>query len=97
MDNHQKQPLPNATTVLVLGICSIVIPFGGLILGIIGITLSAKGRKMNSENPGLYEGYGLLNAGWIMSIIGTVFGGITALYFLSCFTLIYTLLSPFSW
>ena len=49
MDNYQKQPLPNATTVLVLGICSIVIPFGGLILGIIGITLSAKGRKMHSR------------------------------------------------
>ena len=87
MSNQQKQPLPNATAVLVLGICSIVVPFAGLILGIVGLTLSAKGRKMHSDNPELYEGYGLLNAGWIMSIIGTALGGIWVVNIVSCTTL----------
>ncbi len=79
-----KQTLPNATAVLVLGICSIVFGcfFVGLVLGIIGLTLSGKGRKMYKENPELYEGYGMLNAGWIMSIIGTILAGVYTLYWL---------------
>ncbi len=78
----EKQPLPNATAVLVLGICSIVFGcvFVGLILGIIGIVLSGKGRKLYKESPELYEGYGSLNAGYIMSIIGTVLGGLYIVY-----------------
>lgn len=78
----EKQPLPNATAVLVLGICSIVFGcfFIGLILGIIGIVLSSKGRKLYKETPDLYSGYGSLNAGFVMSIIGTVLGGLYVLY-----------------
>lgn len=81
---EQKQQLPNATAVLVLGICSIVFScFGvGLVLGIIGLVLSGKGRKMYKENPSLYEGYGTLNGGFITSIIGTCLGGIYAIYYL---------------
>jgi len=79
---EQKQSLPNATAVLVLGICSIVFGcfFIGLILGIIGIVLSGKGRKMYKENPSLYEGYGSLNAGFIMSIIGTIISSLYVIY-----------------
>lgn len=81
----QKPMLPNATTVLVLGICSIV--FGcvvivGLALGIIGIVLSSKGRKLYKENPTGYEGYGQLNAGFIMSIIGTSLGALALVYWI---------------
>jgi hypothetical protein len=77
-----KQTLPNSTAVLVLGICSIVFGcfFVGLILGIIGLNLGGKGRKMYSANPELYDGYGALNAGWIMSIIGTILGGLYTIY-----------------
>lgn len=79
--NYQAKPmLPNATAVLVLGICSIVIACVGLILGIIGIVLAGKGRKMYKESPNSYEGWGQLNAGYIMSIIGTCIGGIYLLY-----------------
>ena len=78
----EKETLPNATAVLVLGICSVVFGcfFVGLVLGIIGIVLAGKGRKLYKENPTHWDGYGSLNAGFIMSIIGTVIGGLYTLY-----------------
>lgn len=80
----QKQLLPNSTAVLVLGICSIVFGcfFVGVILGIIGLSLSSKGRRLYKDNPELYDGYGSLNAGWIMSIIGLVLSGIYVFYWI---------------
>jgi len=54
--------------------------FVGLILGIIGMVLAGKGRKLYKEDPNAYEGWGSLNAGFIMSIIGTVLGGLYVLY-----------------
>jgi hypothetical protein len=82
--SNNKVMLPNATAVLVLGICSIVFScaFVGLILGIIGIVLAGKGRKMYKDAPALYDGYGQLNAGYIMSIIGTCLGALYVLYFI---------------
>jgi hypothetical protein len=79
-----KETLPNSTAVLVLGICSIVFGcfFVGLILGIIGLNMAGKGRKMYSANPELYDGYGALNTGWIMSIIGTILGGLYTIYWI---------------
>jgi hypothetical protein len=81
---NSKVPLPNSTTVLVMGICSIVFScfFVGVVLGIIGIVLSGKGRKMYKDNPSLYEGYGQLNAGFIMSIIGTALGALYVIYWI---------------
>lgn len=91
----EKQPLPNATAVLVLGICSIVFGclFVGLVLGIIGIVLSGKGRKLYKESPELYDGYGSLNAGFIMSIIGTILGGLYILYVIVIGGTVLTILS----
>ena len=79
-----KQTLPNSTAVLVLGICSIVFGcfFVGVILGIVGLNMAGKGRKMYNANPELYDGYGALNAGWIMSIIGTILGGLYTIYWI---------------
>jgi hypothetical protein len=81
---EQKQTLPNAVAVLVLGICSIVFScfFVGIILGIIGIVLSGNGRKLNKTNPDEYEGYGMLNAGFILSIIGTSLGALYCIYWI---------------
>ena len=81
---EKKETLPNSTAVLVLGICSIIFGcfFVGLILGIIGLNLAGKGRKMYNTNPELYDGYGALNAGWIMSIIGTILGGLYTFYWI---------------
>jgi len=86
MENQYQPPvqgpkgsLPNATAVLVLGICSIVFScfFIGLACSVVGIVLANKGRIMYRENPNLYDGYSMLNAGWIMSIIGVVLGSIS--------------------
>ncbi len=84
-----KPQLPNATAVLVLGICSIVFScfYAGLIVGIIGLVLGNKAKKMYAENPDGWEGYGTLNAGWIMSIIGTAISGIYVV-----FTIIYLII-----
>ncbi|HRH38859.1 MAG TPA: hypothetical protein PK760_10965, partial [Flavobacteriales bacterium] len=50
-----QQPVPNATTVLVLGILSIVFcwcyGFIGLILGIIAVSISGKAKKIYEANP----------------------------------------------
>lgn len=82
--SNQKTMLPNATTVLVLGICSIVFScfFVGAILGIIGLVLGGKAKKVYKASPNLYEGYGQVNAGYIMSIIGTCLGGLYLLYWI---------------
>ena len=81
---NQKVMLPNATAVLVLGICSIVFScvFVGLVCGIIGLVLAGKGRKMYKENPALYDGWGQLNAGFIMSIIGLAISALYILYYI---------------
>ena len=44
--------------------------------------MAGKGRKMYNANPELYDGYGALNAGWIMSIIGTILGGLYTFYWI---------------
>ena len=69
---------------MVLGICSIVFAcfFVGAVCGIIGLVLASKGRKLYKENPSLYEGYAQLNAGFIMSIIGTALGTLYLIYWL---------------
>jgi hypothetical protein len=74
-----KQQLPNSSAALILGILSIVSGcfMLGLVLGIIGLTISAKDKRMYDENPQAYTGYGSLNAGRILSIIGIVLGGLS--------------------
>ncbi|MDI1255895.1 MAG: CCC motif membrane protein [Flavobacterium sp.] len=70
----EKQKLPNATAVLVLGILSILTCccYGvlGLIFGIIAIVLAKKDKALYMENPELYSNYSNLNTGRILAIIG---------------------------
>jgi hypothetical protein len=70
----EKNKLPNATAVLVLGILSIITCccYGivGLVLGIVALVLAAKDMKLYLENPELYSNYGNLNIGRILAIIG---------------------------
>lgn len=82
MDN--KQQLANSTATFVLGICSLAFSWFivGFILGIIGVAISGKSKRLYFQSPNDYSGYGLLNAGRIMSIIGIILGALVILYFI---------------
>jgi len=78
-----KQPLPNGTTALVLGILSITLfcccwGILSLILGIIGVVLGSKAVGIYHENVDMYSeaSYKNANAGKICSIIGLVLASI---------------------
>jgi len=82
LDNGGGGKLPNAVTVLVLGICSIVgclfyaVP--GLVCGIIALALSRKDTSLYMSDTRRYaESYKLSNAGKICGIIGV---SLSALY-----------------
>ncbi|MES2431556.1 MAG: CCC motif membrane protein [Bacteroidota bacterium] len=73
-----QQPLPNATSALVLGIISIVGSFCygivGLVCGIIGLVLANKDRRLYMSAPELYSAssFSSSNGGRICSIIGII-------------------------
>jgi hypothetical protein len=81
---NQKQPLPNSSATLVLGILSIVLGCGiGFILGIIGLVISKEAKILYLQNPDKYTGYSNLNAGRILCIIGIVMGSVAILVLLT--------------
>ncbi len=85
-----KSALPNATTVLVLGIISIILcSFIGLVLGIIAMVLSKKDLKLYNNNSEAYtlESYNNLKSGRTCAIIGVVLSSIV-----SAFTIIYLII-----
>ena len=81
----EKQKLPNATVVLVLGILSILTcccwGIIGLILGIVALIIAKKDIALYIENPEHYDGYSNINTGRVLAIIGV---------FLSSLYLIFT-------
>jgi uncharacterized Tic20 family protein len=94
METNQKKnetapvPLPNANTILLLGIFSIVIAFCcgflalvGLILGIVALALSPKPLEMYAADPSKYteNSYKNITAGRICAIIGIVISGLLML------------------
>lgn len=83
--NFNSQHLPNATAVLVLGILSILGAFCygiGIILGIIGLLISNKDRKLYLTAPELYSptSYANLKAGRTCSIIGLILSVIIIIF-----------------
>ena len=88
--NIAQENVPYATSVLVLGICSIVTCFcyglPGLICSIIALVQAKKGKLAYENNPNLYKesSFGNLKAGRICGIIGLV---LNAVYFV--FILVY--------
>ncbi len=72
----EKQKLPNATAVLILGIFSILTcccwGIVGLILGIIALVLAKKDLALYNADPQSYSNYSNLNTGRILAIVGIV-------------------------
>ena len=87
-----KKTLPNSTLVLVLGILSILgcwlYGFIGVILAIVALVMSKNSMAIYALAPEEYEGYGNLQAGRIMAIIGLVVSGLVFLFFVIVFALI---------
>ncbi|MEO6731071.1 MAG: CCC motif membrane protein [Ferruginibacter sp.] len=98
-NQHIQQNLPNATTVLVLGIISIVGSFCygivGLICGIIGLVLANKDRKLYNETPELYSSssFGTSNAGRTCAIIGIILSTLIMVVFIIWIVIIGTAFS----
>jgi hypothetical protein len=76
-----QRSLPNATTVLVLGILSIVLCF---ICGIIAMVISSGDKKLYEQNPGIYStsSYDLVKAGRICAIISFCIWGLMILFYI---------------
>ena len=80
----ERQKLPNATAVLILGILSILTcccwGIIGLILGIVALILAKKDTALYNTNPELYEGYSNINIGRVLAIIGIVLSSIYLIF-----------------
>ncbi len=72
----EKQKLPNATAVIILGILSILTCccYGilGIILGVIALVLAKKDAQLYLENPELYSNYANIKTGKVLAYIGLV-------------------------
>ena len=98
-----KQALPNGTTVLVLGIISIVSCWCtgiiGVALGIIALVLAKKAKLLYTQSPELYteSSYGNMKAGKVCAIIGICLSSFTLLYYLFYFIFIGAMMSSLPW
>ncbi len=90
MENNEiaeKQALPNSTTILVLGICSIATCWCtglvGLGLGITALVMSKKARITKEAYPDSFTEASCnnMNAGKICGIIGVSLSAIALIYF----------------
>lgn len=86
----ENRKLPNANTILILGIASIVTCccYGivGLVFGVVALVLENKDSKLYAENPEIYTNHNSLFIGKILAIIGIVLSAIYlmfTIYFLS--------------
>ena len=80
-----NQKLPNAQTVLILGIVSIVVTccctgLVGIICGLIGLNKYKSDKLLYDQNPSEYSDFSNLNTGRILCIIGLVLGAIQLIY-----------------
>lgn len=81
----EKQQIPNGTLVLVMGILSILgcccYGLPGLIFGIVAVILAGKATKIYKDAPEDYTGFGNVQAGKIMGIIGIVLSILMVLFY----------------
>jgi hypothetical protein len=99
----QRQPLPNATAVLVLGILSIVLCFCygivGLILGIIALYMGNKSISMYNEQPELFDqsSYNNTKAGRVCAIIGVSLSALYLVILIIYIIFVGAMISTFPW
>ena len=90
--------LPNSTTILVLGILSIIscLCYGlpGAILGIIALVLSRRAKALYEQAPEIWSqsSYNNMNAGRICAIIGLIGSALAILGIIAYFAFIFTML-----
>lgn len=83
---NNKRSLPEASTVLVLGILSLIFTFScgiiGLILGIIAVSMASSQRKLYLNAPGEYSesSYNNVNSGRVCGIISICFAAIILVF-----------------
>ncbi|PVV59555.1 CCC motif membrane protein [Chryseobacterium sp. HMWF035] len=80
-----EQKLPNAQTVLILGIISVVgtcccTGLIGIICGLIGLSKYNKDKLLYDAAPQAYTDFNNLNTGRILCIIGLALGSLQVLY-----------------
>lgn len=80
-----QQKLPNAQTVLILGIVAIIGTcccngIVGVICGLIGMNLYNKDNQLYQQNPELYLDYNNLSTGRILCIIGLAIGVLSVIW-----------------
>ena len=95
--NNTQKDLPNSTTILVLGILSLIFcwcyGFIGLVLGIIAVALSNGQRRLYLESPGEYteDSYRNVNSGRTCGIIAFCIAAVIMLiaivFFMGIFSL----------
>jgi hypothetical protein len=77
---------PGAVTALVCGIIGVAVGCTGLVMGIIALINAKNARAAIAAHPGVYGGEGMATAGNVLGIIGVIWGGLIALYFIAAFT-----------
>jgi len=93
-----QQPLPGASTVLTMGIISIVGsliccgPFAA-IFSIIGLVKAKKAQQLFLENPEAYSDYSSVKTGKILSYIGLALSLIMLVFLILYFGVIIALIS----
>ena len=80
----ENRKLPNETTILILGIASILTCccYGvlGLIIGIVALVLAKKDMDIYNANPGVFDEPRNINIGKILAIIGIVLSAIYLIF-----------------
>lgn len=93
-----QQPLPGASTVLTMGIISVVGalvccgPFAA-IFSIIGLSKAATAKRVYLDNPGLYSGYESVTTGRILSYVGLALSLVMLVLFILYFGVIFALIT----
>lgn len=95
---EQQQPLPGASTVLTMGIISIVGsliccgPFA-IIFSIIGLSKAKSAERMYKESPEAYSGFENVKTGRILSYVGLGLSLIMLLFVILYFGVIIAMIS----